>query len=60
MLKKTSSKSCRWNVISANHKPYARKEVLKTITAEFNMCETLMENMPQNSENEILQKSLKN
>ena len=60
MFKETSPKFCRWNVISANHKPYARKEVLKTVTPEFNMCETWMEKHATKLGKRNLAEALKN
>ena len=44
MLKETNSESSCWHMIPANHKPSARREVLKCAIQKLKPSETWMEN----------------
>lgn len=44
MFKETSTKSAPWNLIAANDKRHARREVLKVVTSKLKLSEAWMEN----------------
>lgn len=43
MFMKTNTRSSKWIVIPANQKPFARREVLRTVTSALHLCQAWME-----------------